>query len=179
MKRSIVVASAVGVLALGGAVAYAAIPDSGGTIHGCYSQFDGKLKVIDSPSQSCGLFEKPISWPATASGGSEVNLVVEEGTIPVGAGQNGQELHTVSCPAGQEIAGAAGHGTNMLFWTLAPYDPEDRYPDQTVDQRSTLRLFELTETSAVFDWNNGNFAGPLQVPNRPQPYKITLKCIEE
>ena len=30
-----------------GAVGYAAIPDSGGVIHGCYQKVNGQLRVID------------------------------------------------------------------------------------------------------------------------------------
>jgi hypothetical protein len=46
-------AAAIAVAATAGGIAYAAIPDSGGTIHGCYTK-DGTLRVIDpAASQSC------------------------------------------------------------------------------------------------------------------------------
>jgi hypothetical protein len=68
MKRSLVIAGAVGVLALGGAVAYASIPDSGGVIHGCYSSL-GTLKVIDSPSESCAWGSTALNWNQTGPQG--------------------------------------------------------------------------------------------------------------
>jgi hypothetical protein len=57
---SMVVALAALVLAAGG-VAFATIPDSGGTIHGCYSKINGVLRVVDSASD-CRTGETPIGW---------------------------------------------------------------------------------------------------------------------
>ena len=48
------------VIALGG-VAVAAIPDSGGTIHGCYQQTGGNLRVVESAAD-CRNSERAISW---------------------------------------------------------------------------------------------------------------------
>jgi len=46
-----------------GGVAYAAIPDSSGVIHGCYTNKVGVLRVIDpSAGQSCTSLETPIQW---------------------------------------------------------------------------------------------------------------------
>jgi hypothetical protein len=45
-----------------GSAAYAAIPDSGGVINGCYLRGAGVLRVIDSPTQNCTRLETPISW---------------------------------------------------------------------------------------------------------------------
>ena len=39
------------VVALGGA-AFAAIPDSSGTIHGCYQKANGNLRVVESASEA-------------------------------------------------------------------------------------------------------------------------------
>ena len=50
------------VLALVGAgIAYAAIPDSSGVIHGCYSTKNGALRVIDS-SAKCANGEVALNW---------------------------------------------------------------------------------------------------------------------
>jgi hypothetical protein len=48
----------------GGAVAYAAIPDGSGVIHGCYSKRDGTLRVIDTATgASCSAAkESPLTW---------------------------------------------------------------------------------------------------------------------
>jgi hypothetical protein len=58
-------------VALGG-VAFAAIPDSNGKIHGCYQTNNGNLRVVESPSQ-CRSSESALSWnqegpPGEASG---------------------------------------------------------------------------------------------------------------
>jgi len=48
------------VVALGG-VAYATIPDSTGTIHGCYQRGNGNLRVVES-SGDCRSSEQAIQW---------------------------------------------------------------------------------------------------------------------
>lgn len=48
------------VIALGGA-AFAAIPDSNGTIHGCYQKNSGALRVVDSAS-GCRSSEVTLDW---------------------------------------------------------------------------------------------------------------------
>jgi hypothetical protein len=48
------------VIALGG-VAFAAIPDSNGTIHACYQKNSGNLRVVDS-SHDCRPSERALSW---------------------------------------------------------------------------------------------------------------------
>ena len=45
--RLAVLAAAVALVATAG-VAYAAIPDSGGIVHGCYATRDGSVRVIDA-----------------------------------------------------------------------------------------------------------------------------------
>ncbi len=58
---AIVVAVAVG----GVAVAYAAIPDSKGVIHGCRNSGSGLLRVIDS-GQTCSASESSLDWVQSA-----------------------------------------------------------------------------------------------------------------
>jgi hypothetical protein len=49
--------------AVAGGIAYATIPDSGGTIHGCYQKNSGQLRVVDpSPGDSCSASERPLDW---------------------------------------------------------------------------------------------------------------------
>ncbi len=60
----------------------AAIPDSNGVIHACYTTgVLAKVKIIDSATQSCGPLETPISW--SQSGGSSTALVSlnDDGTL--------------------------------------------------------------------------------------------------
>ena len=54
------------VIALGG-VAFAAIPDSGGTIHGCYQRNGGNLRVAESAAD-CRSSERAISWNQQGDG---------------------------------------------------------------------------------------------------------------
>ena len=55
-------AAVLAVLAIGGSVALATIPDSGGAINGCYAKKDGSLRVIDAPSVSCKSTEAALTW---------------------------------------------------------------------------------------------------------------------
>ena len=60
------VAAGLVVLALGGGVAFATIPDGGGVIHGCYARPSGgtpagTLRVIDT-GQSCQANENALNW---------------------------------------------------------------------------------------------------------------------
>jgi len=54
-------AAGVAVLAVGGGVALATIPGSGGVIRGCYAKYGGSLRVIDSAA-ACRPTENPLSW---------------------------------------------------------------------------------------------------------------------
>jgi hypothetical protein len=58
------VALAALVVALGG-VAFAAIPDSNGTIHSCYQKNNGSLRVVDSGT-ACRGGEAALSWTSGA-----------------------------------------------------------------------------------------------------------------
>jgi hypothetical protein len=44
-----------------GGVAFAAIPDSGGTIHACYGKSNGNLRAVESEGD-CRSNESPLSW---------------------------------------------------------------------------------------------------------------------
>ncbi len=53
-----------------GGVAWAAIPDSSGVIHGCYQRDHGQLRLIDTDqNQSCNPSEVPIQWSQTGPQG--------------------------------------------------------------------------------------------------------------
>ena len=58
------------VIALGGA-AFAAIPDSSGTIHGCYLKSNGSLRVVESAGD-CRSSERAVSWSAGSQPGSGI-----------------------------------------------------------------------------------------------------------
>jgi hypothetical protein len=57
------------------AVVLAAIPDSNGTINGCYSKITGQLRVINAPSQNCNGLENSLSW--AQNGGSPAYAHIE------------------------------------------------------------------------------------------------------
>lgn len=59
----LLIATAAGMVVLAGGVAVAAIPDSGGIIHGCYGKAFGGLRVIDTAKTSnCGPGEVALNW---------------------------------------------------------------------------------------------------------------------
>lgn len=63
-------------------VAYATIPDENGVIHGCRNNATGRLRVIDSASQSCTQAETALNWNQRGpSDGWDVQLF---GTVPTG-----------------------------------------------------------------------------------------------
>jgi hypothetical protein len=59
-----------GVVAIGAAgVAWATIPDAGGTIHACYSRSGGSLRVIDASVTNCKQGETSLQWTVTGETG--------------------------------------------------------------------------------------------------------------
>src|SRR4051794_32994709 len=52
-------------VAVGAGVAYSAIPDSSGVIHGCVNNGSGLLRVIDT-GQSCPGGERALDWVQSA-----------------------------------------------------------------------------------------------------------------
>ena len=48
-------------MAVGGGIAYAAIPGDGGVIHACYKTSNGDIHVID-PSATCAENETRLTW---------------------------------------------------------------------------------------------------------------------
>ncbi len=69
-SRWLIVASVIALVALGG-IAYAAIPDTGGVIHGCYDS-RGALSVVDpGPGGSCATGETALSWSQQGPQGAQ------------------------------------------------------------------------------------------------------------
>lgn len=67
--RRMLIGAGVAAVAIGGVV-YAAIPDSNGVIHGCYSDKDGDLRVVNSPDE-CRKKEIAVSWNKTGAKGDK------------------------------------------------------------------------------------------------------------
>jgi hypothetical protein len=100
-----VCAAAVAALALAGGIAYAAIPDPTGMIHGCFKTVGGQLRVIDTSTTNCLPSETAISWNQVGAQGTPGVSGYEEKThqvfVSVGAFAN----VSVSCSAGKKVLG--------------------------------------------------------------------------
>jgi hypothetical protein len=76
---------------VGGGLAYANIPDSGGVIHGCYSPNGAnapngaQLNIINSDSASCSKGQKEITWNQTGPQGEAGEAVAFAGVGLSGA----------------------------------------------------------------------------------------------
>jgi hypothetical protein len=75
LTRPMLVALAVVGALVAGGIAYAAIPDAGGVIHGCYkksSPNQGTLRIIDTEkAQTCSNAETAVTWSQTGPQGSQ------------------------------------------------------------------------------------------------------------
>jgi hypothetical protein len=69
MRRPLIVAAIVACGAVAAGIAYAAIPDSGGTIHACYEKSSGSLRVIDASATGCKSNEISLQWNAQGQPG--------------------------------------------------------------------------------------------------------------
>jgi hypothetical protein len=77
-----VVAVAGVVIGLGG-VAFATIPDSNGTIHGCFNKQNGNLRVVETQND-CRRNENALDWSQGTSGGRVARAyarVLHDGTL--------------------------------------------------------------------------------------------------
>ena len=62
-KKTMLILAAVAFAVLGAGVATATIPDSSGTIHGCYKKTNGNLSIIDTGNgATCQASEAAVSW---------------------------------------------------------------------------------------------------------------------
>jgi hypothetical protein len=90
------------VIGLGG-VAFATIPDSSGTIHGCYQKTSGNLRVVESPSV-CRSSEVAISWNQEGRPGSSSVTPLGDVTLALGESRvllsEGPITLTARCRAG-------------------------------------------------------------------------------
>jgi hypothetical protein len=124
--------AAVAVAIMGGAIAYASIPDANGVIHGCYTIKGGSLRVIDTAKgQTCATGQHALNWnqkgtqgppgPAGVSGysvalctvgeDSSGNLVVissSGGTCSASGSPQQRSFATLTCPAGKNALSSSG-----------------------------------------------------------------------
>jgi hypothetical protein len=118
MNKVRIAGIAVGVaLLFGGGMAVASIPESNGTIHGCYKTSDGKLRVIDS-NATCSSGETPLNWsqtgpkgdagepgPAGEDGVSGYEQVTGQTANAIFGGSGGQYVIKGECPEGKVVTG--------------------------------------------------------------------------
>jgi len=96
-------AALVAVIALGG-VASASIPDSSGSIHGCYQKLSGSLRVVDASTPACRGDEKSLDWNQVGPQGPAGDAGPQGPSGPAGpAGAPGP-----AGPPGPPGAGAGG-----------------------------------------------------------------------
>jgi hypothetical protein len=114
MNKNIALAAAgltaaliIGGTAYGASASTSSIPDSSGTIHGCYNKENGALRVIDPTTQQCLTPEIAIQWNQTGQQG------------PAGtAGVNGTNGNTILNGTGAP-AGTAGQDGDFYLDTAA------------------------------------------------------------
>src|SRR5689334_15302437 len=62
-RKKLVVGAVIGTILLAGGVAWAAVPDANGVIHGCRNTSTGALRVIDTAAgQTCTASEAALNW---------------------------------------------------------------------------------------------------------------------
>ena len=91
--------------AIGGGIAYAAIPDASGVIHGCYKNQNGQLRVIDPAASHCRHSETAISWNQTGPPGPPGISGYEERTHQLFVSAGAFTNVSVSCSAGKKVLG--------------------------------------------------------------------------
>lgn len=127
MKTGWILAVKVVVLvALGGGLAYAVIPNSSGVIDGCYMKENGQLRVIDASNTTCRPSEQALQWnlqgvpgvpgPPGERGPSDVYFTGGSATnsLPVAGGFPGNYsvVATLSLPAGTYVLDASPYVRN-------------------------------------------------------------------
>jgi hypothetical protein len=123
-RRLVVVAAGVTAVLAAGGIASAAIPDSSGVFHGCYSTNGAKatngtqLNIIDSASASCNGTQTAITWNTTGpTGPAGATGATGQDGAPGGVGPTGATgPQGPQGPAGQ--TGPQGPaGAPDVFWT--------------------------------------------------------------
>jgi len=156
MRKLIVVATVAGAFAIGGGVSLATIPDSNGTIHGCYkSQGNSmsKLNVIDTDAgQTCSKGSTELDWSQTGPRGP--SNAYEAHVDRVDFSQNTVIL-SKTVPAGSYVINAKATLTNLNQSSPVHVICQLLAPSNTFLDESDVDLPTLTTTS-------GRAAIPLQ-----------------
>lgn len=95
-------------------LAYAAIPDSQGVIHGCYRNSgllaNGQLRIIDGDSQTCNSNEAAISWNQTGPQGppGPGTVIAKRLSVPYGHGVPPTDHNFITLPGYGDITVTCG-----------------------------------------------------------------------
>jgi hypothetical protein len=124
LTRTMLVALAiVGALVAGG-IAYAAIPDAGGVIHGCYkksSPNQGTLRVIDTEkAQTCSNAESAINWSQTGPQGPQGIQGIQGPQGPQGPSGSSHAYSTFN-GVGQTLIAPNSHTITQLTLPAGDY----------------------------------------------------------
>jgi type VI protein secretion system component Hcp len=155
-KLILVAAGALSALAIG-SVAFAAIPDGGGVINGCYEKGSGKLRVTDTQTgkpKACAADEVPLSWNQQGPQGPQG----EPG--PQGPAGGPPPLHTEV--VGQVTLSGVNDGNPMLVrgfsWGAASSDGGfggGGGGKSTIDDVTLVRGVDSTSPALVHDVETG------------------------
>lgn len=140
----------------------ASIPDSNGTIHGCYNNNSGNLKVIDTAiGVTCSSRETRLNWNQSGPGGLGNSIVMGNKTIPV-------------------------NSTNWLILNIPGFGPVNHYSDDGIYScavgSGSLHIINYTNTSASSQtlWSQGspkelNSTDQQSLPASPEASIIVAK----
>jgi hypothetical protein len=153
-----VIALAALIVALGG-VAFAAIPDSGGTVHTCYQKGNGNLRVVESESD-CRSNESALALSAAGQSGGGSHIVARvrsNGPVAVNA-------NTVQIPLTNNTWAQGSGETNELFI-------ETRVSIPPADQCATARVIFTVDGEEITAFQYGG-GGNFGVTSRLQTFLL-------
>jgi hypothetical protein len=110
-RRALIAITGLGIFGVLGGLAYAAIPDGAGVIHGCYrtstDDQKGQLRVVEDPA-SCRSNEQPIQWNEQGAPGAD-GPAGQDGSDGISPTVAQLAAGDPNCPAGgAAITDAAG-----------------------------------------------------------------------
>jgi hypothetical protein len=155
--RWLIVTGAVAGAVLIGGVAYAAIPDSSGVIHGCYVTSGKKHGQLSVTQTTCRAGTTPLNWRAGGGSGTFAVDVTQTLSENQPTGQRvGQDVH---CPAGYAAVGGGYSIGNPPDEDWVPVTNQPLGPVNVTNMISTgwdvqIQLFgpnNGTEDSMFFD----------------------------
>jgi len=178
IKNKLGLLGAITIAALAGgltsAVVLAAIPDSSSTIHGCYTNSTGTLKVIDSENGGvCASGETSLNWnqtgpqgPAGESAGGQItskNLTLNYGEAdnqPILNLPNFGEVAVFTCEAGSgglQYINTTAHDVDDNSTLTAPNDNGPAGPTVILGYSDGSTNYTATVTSSTrLDSDSGN-----------------------